>query len=59
MTNREKLQKALDLIAQVTPDAAISPTPFGQLLDAEQRILEAMKFALDMRERDGITVGSR
>ena len=53
-SNRDRLRRIRDEIEEVAADEAISPAPFGYLVEAQELITKAMQFVLDVRERDGV-----
>ena len=53
-SNRDRLRRIRDEIEEIAADEAISPAPFGYLVEAQELITKAMQFALDTKERDGM-----
>jgi len=53
-SNRDRLRRIRDEIEEIAANEAISPTPFGYLVETQELITKAMQFALDTKERDGL-----
>jgi hypothetical protein len=53
-SNRDRLRRILTELEEIGGDEVISPTPFEFLMEAQAAIINAMRFVLDVNERDGV-----